>query len=181
MSVKELQASLEILAKVKSDTPPAERWKEALTKIAAHIAQMFKVSEREVAIILRTEDGINLKFVFPLALAEGPNLFPLASPSVAGEVTKAGRGVVDNGFAQTKHLGFYERMRLEGPKVGAIQKILVAPLRGTGLPMGVIEVGRKGVDSASAGPDFTAQDLTSLTELGAIVAPFLQQLRPKII
>jgi len=49
MSVKELQATLEILAKVKSDAAPGDRWKEALNKIAAHISQLFKVTEREVA------------------------------------------------------------------------------------------------------------------------------------
>ena len=181
MSVKELQATLEILAKVKSDAAPGDRWKEALNKIAAHISQLFKVTEREVAILLRTDDGNHLKFVFPLALSEGPNSFPLASPSVAGEVTKAGRGVVDNVFAQTKHLSFYERMKLEGPKAGPIQKMLVAPLRGTGLPLGVIEVSRKGADAAAAGPDFTQQDLAVLTEIGAAVIPYLQQLKPKIL
>jgi hypothetical protein len=72
-------------------------------------------------------------------------------------------------------------MKLEGPKAGPIQKMLVAPVRGTGLPMGVIEVSRKGPDAAAAGPDFTAQDLAALTEIGAAVAPHLQHLKPKLL
>ncbi len=112
MSVRELQAALEIVAKVKASAPQDERWREALTIVATHAAQAFKVTEREVAILLKTDDGMNLKFVYPLALAQGPNNFPIASPSVASEVVKSSKGVVDNTFAQTKHLGFYERIRL---------------------------------------------------------------------
>ncbi len=180
MSVKELQAALEILTKVKASAPQDERWREALATVAHHIAQSFKVSERELAMLLRRDDGMNLKFVYPLALAQGPNNFPIASPSVASEVVKSSKGVVDNAFTQTKPLGFYERMRLEGPKGGPIQKMVAAPIRATGPAMGVIERSRKGAEAASAGPDFTAQDLVALTEIGAAAAPYLLQLRPKL-
>lgn len=180
MSVKELQAKLEILTKLKADLPKEERWREALGVVASYAAQAFKVTEREVAVLLKTDDGTNLKFVFPLALGEGPNVFPLASPSVAGEVVKSSRGVVDNAFTQTKHLSFYERVRLEGPKTGPIQKMAAAPIREAGPAFGVIEVSRKGADPAAAGPDFTAQDLAALTEIGAVVGLYLLQLRPKL-
>ncbi len=180
MSVKELQAALEILTKVKASAPQDERWREALTIVANHTAQSFKVTEREVAILLKTDDGMNLKFVYPLALAQGPNNFPIASPSVASDVVKSSKGVVDNAFIQTKHLSFYERMRLEGPKAGPIQKMVAAPIRAAAPAMGVIEVSRKAADAAAAGPDFTAQDLAALTEIGAAAAPYLLQLRPKL-
>ncbi len=180
MSVKELHAALEILTKVKASAPQDERWREALTLVAQHAAQAFKVTEREVAVLLKTDDGMNLKFVYPLALGQGPNDFPIASPSVAGEVVKSSKGLVDNAFVQTKHLSFYERMRLEGPKGGPIQKLVAAPIRATGDAMGVIELSRKGADAAAAGPDFTAQDLAALTEIGAAAAPYLLQLRPKL-
>ncbi len=181
MSVRELQAGLEILTKVKADAPRDERWREALSLVAAHVARTHKVTEREVAILLKTDDEMNLKFVYPLALGEGPNNFPLTSPSVAGEVVKSSRGVVDNAFVQTKHLSFYEHMRLEGPKAGPIQKLVAAPIRGAGPAIGVIEVSRKGPDLAAAGPDFTRQDLAALTEMGAIVGPYLLQLRPRLL
>ena len=180
MSVKELQAALEILTKVKASAPQDERWRESLTIVATHAAQAFKVTEREVAILLKTDDGMNLKFVYPLGLAQGPNNFPIASPSVASEVVKSSKGVVDIAFAQTKHLGFYERIRLEGPKVGPIQKMVAAPIRGAGPAFGVVEVSRKGEDAAAAGPDFTAQDLAALTEMGTAAAPYLLELRPKL-
>ncbi len=181
MSVKELQAGLEILIRVKADVPKAGRWREALALVAAQVARAYEVTEREVAILLRTDDGMNLKFVYPLEMAEGPNNFPLASPSVAGKVVKSSRGVVDNAFPQTKHLGFYERLRLEGPKAGPIQKLVAAPIGGSGSTVGVIEVSRKGDDAAAAGADFTAQDLATLTEVGAVIAPYLQQLRPNLL
>ena len=180
MSVKELQAGLEILIKVKADASPEEKWAEALSMVAQHTAQIFKVAPSEVAVLMRTDDGTNLKFVYPRALSSGPNNFPLASPSLAGEVVKSAKGAVDNAFAQTKHLSIYERMKVDPQKGGAIQKMLAAPIRSTGIPLGLIEVGRKGADPASAGPDFTAQDLAALTEIGTAVAPFIQKLKPPL-
>jgi len=150
MSVKELQAGLEILVKVKAGAPRDQRWREALGLVAARVAQTFKVTEREVAILLVTGDGKSLKYV-------------------------------DNAFVQTKHLSFYEHMRLAGAKSGAIQKMVAAPIRQAGPAFGVIEVSRKGEDAAAAGPIFTAQDLAALTEIGAAVAPSLRQLKVKLV
>lgn len=181
MAVKELQAGLEILVKVKAGAPQDQRWREALGLVAARAAQAFKVTEREVAILLVTDDGKSLKFVYPLELGEGPNNFPLTSPSVAGEVVQSSRGKVDNAFVQTKHLSFYEHMRLAGAKAGAIQKMVAAPIRQAGPAFGVIEVSRKGEAAAAAGPDFTPQDLAALAEIGTAVAPYLQQLKPKLV
>ncbi len=180
MPVKELQAALEVLVTAKADAPAEARWREAVTAVAGYAARQFKVTDREVAILLRSDDGLMLKFVYPIALAEGPNTFPLAAHSVAGEVIKSGRGIVDNAFAQTKHMGFYERVRLEGPKAGLIQKIMAAPIRTTGMAMGAIEVSRKGADGAAAGPDFTQEDLAGLTEIGTLAASYLQKMRPRI-
>jgi hypothetical protein len=181
MPVKELQAALEILVSVKQEVPLQARWQEAVATVAGYAARQFKVTEREVGLLLRTDDGRMLKFVYPLALAEGSNTFPLNAPSVAGEVVKTGQGMVNNALTQTKHMAFYEKVRLEGPKTGPIQKMIAAPIRtGTGPAMGAIEVSRKGADLASAGPDFTQQDLVALTEIGATAAPYLQRLRPKL-
>ena len=180
MSVKELQAGLEILVMVKAEAPPEERWSEALSMLAQHTAQALKVQPSEVAILLRTDDGTNIKFVYPPALSSGPNNFPLSAPSLAGDVVKSAKGVLDNAFAQTKHLSFYERMKVDPQKSGAIQKMVAAPIRGAGVPIGLIEVGRKGMDAAAAGPDFTAQDLAMLTEIGSAAAPFLLKLKPPL-
>jgi GAF domain-containing protein len=178
MPVKELQEALEILVTVKGEAPPGARWREAIAAVAGYAARQFKVSEREVALLLRTDDGRMLKFMYPVALAEGPNTFPLSAHSVAGDVVKSGRGIVNNALPQSKHMAFYEKIRLEGPKGGPIQKLIVAPIRTGGLPLGVIEVSRKGEDGASAGPDFTQQDLAALIEIAAAAAPFLRRLRP---
>jgi len=180
MSVKELQARLEILTRVKAEASPGERWRAALNVVGAHAARTFSVTEGEVAILLKTDDGTNLKFVYPPALAEGANLFPILSASMASAVVKSSRGLMDNAFAQTKHLAFYELVRLEVPKAGPIQKMVAAPILEAGPAFGVIEVSRKGADPAGAGPDFTAQDLAALTEIGAAVGPYLLQLRPTL-
>lgn len=181
MNVKELQAALEILSKADAPGTPEERWREAVSKVADHTAQRFKVSVNEVAMLVKTNDGMGLRFIFPQQLAMGANTFPLKIWSVAGEVVKNANGMVENQFAMTRHLSFYENVKLDAPKSGAIQKMVAAPLRVAGKAYGVIEVSRKGESVANSGPDFTKQDLTMLTEIADSISTQLQTLRPKVL
>lgn len=122
------------------------------------MALILQVCEREVAILLRTDDGAHLKLVSPVTLAVGPNTFPVTAPSLAGDVVKCGRGRMENAFAQTKPLGV---------------------LRG-GAPGG--HEGRPDTEARrrpapDAGPDVTPQGLATLIAIGSGVCPYLQTLR----
>jgi hypothetical protein len=174
MTLKELETALKDLAK--SGNPDA--WPRALALVVSHLAGTFKITEVDVAILVRTSDGQRLKFEHPAMLAKGVNVFPVSTSSMAGEVARNSRGMVDNAFAATKHLGFYERIYDKKPTT--IQKMMAAPLRKDRASYGVVEVSRKGENAADAGPDFTGLDLVSLNAICDAAAPYLALLRPKI-
>lgn len=174
MTLKELETALQGL--VKSKEPDA--WQRAIALVAGHLAATFKVRETDVAILVRTGDGNRLKFEHPPVLAKGVNVFPVSTPSLAGEVVRGSRGMIDNAFAATKHLGFYER--IYDAKPTTIQKMMAAPLRKERGSFGLIELSRKGESAADAGPDFTSLELLSLNQICDAAAPHLATLMPKI-
>jgi hypothetical protein len=177
MTARELAAALEELAQGEVD---AKSWRKAVELVAQATTSAFGVKVNEVALLVRTSDNLRLKFEHPMPLAKGINVFPVSAPSFAGEVLRASRGIVENGFAATKHLSFYERIQAVDQKSKTIQKIMGAPLWIGQFSFAVIEVSRKGETAAEAGPDFTPLDLARLGELCDASAAWLSRLRPKI-
>jgi hypothetical protein len=177
MSVKELAAALEGLAQGDVDV---KKWRRAVDLVAEAVATTFGLKPTDVALLVRTSDNQRLKFEHPVPLSKGSNSFPVSAASFAGEVVRASRGLVENGFAVTKHLGFYERIQSSDQKAKTIQKIMGAPLRAGQSSFGVIEVGRKGDTAAEAGADFTPADLTRLVEICDASAVWLARLCPKL-
>ena len=176
MEIRELVAALEALVKSEDKT----RWRKAVDLVAAAVVETFKVTPTEVAILVRTTDNLRLKFEYPAALSSGVNAFPLAATSTAGDVARSSRGLIENGFAQTKHLAFYERVKIKDAKASVIQKMMAAPIRADRLSFAVVQVSRKGETPADAGADFTPVDLAQLVEICDAVAPPLKALRPVI-
>jgi hypothetical protein len=56
---------------------------------------------------------------------------------------------------------------------------MAAPIKIEGEVFGVVEVSRKGKTSAEAGPDFTAADLSLLSDIMFRTSPYLIKLQPK--
>ena len=175
MTLKELQSALQALAK----SSEGDAWPRAIALLAGHLAATFKVRESEIAILVRTGDGQRLKFEHPPVLAKGVNVFPVSTPSLAGEVVRGSRGMIDNAFSSTKHLAFYERIYDSKPT--AIQKMMAAPLRKDRASFGLVELSRKGETPAEAGPDFTGLELASLNEICDAAAPYLASMMPRIV
>ena len=148
-----------------------------MNHVAAHISSAFKVTESEVAVLLKTRDGQELKFAYPPGLAAGANIFPLKVWSFAGNVAKTATGALDNAFTEKRHLHFYEHIKVDGPKSGPIHKIMAAPFKFEGEVFGVVEVSRKGPSAAEAGPDFKSSDLALLYDIVDRVAPYLGSLK----
>ena len=176
----ELQEHLESLLNTQSGKTPEARWREALKLAAVHISSEFQVTDNEVAVLIKTRDGSGLKFVFPPNLAAGANVFPLKVWSFAGNVVRTKMGALDNAFMEKRHLSIYEHIKMDGPKTGPIHKIMAAPLKSENGVFGVVEVSRKGKDSAEAGLDFTTNDLANLHDILDRVAPYLETLIPSV-
>jgi hypothetical protein len=136
----------------------------------AELAKMFHVRASEVA-LLRLESGL-LRFVFPGELTTAGSI-PLSSSSAVAAHTAVTKKVeLFNNFTRIKHASIFESIKTntegdEELRPVTIHKLMSAPvLDKADKVLGVVQVSHKGFDLASAGPDFTLDDLQKL-ELAA--------------
>jgi hypothetical protein len=150
--------------------PPGSERHEAAT---AALRQAFQLQPDEVAILAADLAHEVLRFVWPVKLQTSGTI-PISSPdSLAARTFRENKGVVNNRFAAIYHASIFEQIKLAPNarlRPQPIQKILSAPLPGiNGSPTGVIQLSRKGVDRDTAGPDFTGEDLATLTEISKVL------------
>jgi len=150
-------------------------------KFCTALAKLFGVRPKEVA-MLRLEKGL-LKFVFPEQLKTAGFIPVSSSSSVAAHTASTKKTQLFNTFTKVKHARVFETVKLTGAgedesEQASIQKLMSAPVLSSDRKvLGVIQVSRKAFDPASAGPDFTLEDLQQL-ELAAKVAskmPFIKE------
>jgi GAF domain-containing protein len=149
-------------------------------KFCEALAKLFGVRAKEVA-LLRLEKGL-LKFLFPEQLKTAGSIPVSSSSSIASHTASTKKTELFNTFAKVKHARVFETVKLnvteevDHSEHSSIQKLMSAPvLSPERKVLGVIQVCRKGFELASAGPDFTLDDLQQL-EIAAKVAaelPFL--------
>ncbi|HYA22516.1 MAG TPA: GAF domain-containing protein [Terriglobales bacterium] len=150
-------------------------------KFCTALAKLFGVRPKEVA-MLRLEKGL-LKFVFPEQLKTAGFIPVSSSSSVAAHTASTKKTQLFNTFTKVKHARVFETVKLatageDESEQASIQKLMSAPVLSSDRKvLGVIQVSRKAFDPASAGPDFTLEDLQQL-ELVAKVAskmPFMKE------
>jgi hypothetical protein len=140
-------------------------------RCCAELSKLFGVKPNEVA-LLHLESGL-LKFLFPEELATA-GAIPISSSTAIAAHTAVTREVeLFNNFTQVKHASIFESIKPGGennneePHPAIIHKLMSAPVLDTANKvLGVVQVCHKGFDLASAGPDFTLDDLQQL-ELAA--------------
>jgi hypothetical protein len=136
------------------------------------LAKVFRVRPTEVA-LLRLESGL-LKFLLPEELATAGSIPISSSTAVAAHTAVTKKVELFNNFTKVKHASIFEAIKPGGEKSedlqpATIHKLMSAPvLDKADKVLGVIQVCHKGFDLASAGPDFTSDDLRQL-ELAAKV------------
>ena len=134
---------------------------EAATKIlVAELAAAVGVrAEGDIGILLLNSTGNLLKFVAPVALYTASASFPIGQKdSLATGVLQSKKGKVDNRFADSKHLKFFEMTKFGKEREKPIQKVLALPLMNGVNAAGVIEICRKGATGDEAGANFTQED-----------------------
>jgi hypothetical protein len=147
------------------------------------LAKLFGVRPTEVA-LMRLEKGL-LNFVHPEQLKTAGSIPVSSSSAVAAHTASTKKTELFNAFVKVKHASIFESVKLNNPESedieragqNAIQKLMSAPiLDGQRKVLGVVQVCRKGFDPATAGPDFSSDDLQQL-ELAAKVLsnlPFIK-------
>lgn len=170
-----------------SSTPAARRPRGAATleqlfrfdpktftpeNICALLAEHFHVRDTEVA-LLRI-NGKSLTFLFPVELSRAGTI-PLSSSAIAARTATTGTSQIFNNFVEVKHASVFEMVKLGNAPgdVQTIQKMMSVPIIHEGKVCGVIQISRKGLDVASAGPDFTTEDLRRLERAARGIGCFL--------
>ena len=142
-------------------------------QFCAALAKLFGVRATEVA-LMRLQKGL-LSFLYPEQLKTAGSIPVSSSSAVAAHTASTRKTELFNAFVKVKHASIFETVKLNTPEdaersgPNAIQKLMSAPiLDAQRKVLGVVQVCRKGFDVATAGPDFTQDDLQQL-ELAAKV------------
>jgi len=153
-----------------------------LDRICAELARIFSVRSTEVG-VLRAE-GDFLRFLHPVELQEAGRI-PISGTGVAAKTARTKEAELYNNFANVPHRTVFELIKIkEGQAEVAdevppkIQKLMSAPILGERKKvLGVVQVSRKGVHPAAAGPDFTNAELEDLER----TARRLAILKPEVL
>jgi len=149
-------------------------------RCCAELSKIFAVRPHEVA-LLRLQNGL-LKFLFPGELATAGAIPISSSTAIAAHTAVTRKVELFNNFTTVKHASIFESIKPSGEKSenlhpAIIHKLMSAPVLDVeDKVLGVIQVCHKGFDLASAGPDFTLDDLQRL-ELAAKVLSHLGFMR----
>ena len=141
------------------------------------LSRIFHVRPNEIA-LLRLENGL-LRFLFPGELASAGSIPLSSSSAVSAQTAVTKKAVLFNNFTEVQHASIFEsikpsREQDEEAQPATIHRLMSAPvLDKADRVLGVLQVCRKGFDLASAGPDFTLDDLQRLE----LAAKALAQLR----
>jgi hypothetical protein len=130
------------------------------------LSKIFGVRPDEVA-LLRLENGL-LRFLFPSELTTAGSIPISSSTAVAAHTAVTKKVELFNNFTKVKHASIFESVKPSGAsgeelRPATIQKLMSAPvLDKEDDVLGVVQICHKGFDLASAGPDFTLDDLQKL-------------------
>jgi hypothetical protein len=145
------------------------------SSVAERIAKSLGVKADEVGILGLSAKWRHLHFLAPEAL-KNVGFIPLTSNSaMAARTARESRPEIDNNFANARHATVFEGVKIGTGEPGdAIQKIISAPILVASKVIGVIQISRKGSNSATAGPDFTPGDLGKVLALSKPLGKLLQ-------
>lgn len=114
-----------------------------------------------IALLLVDDNSQSLQFLWPRGLQNSGSIPVTSKESLAAKTFRESSGTINNRFAATRHASIFEAFPLQeqGGKVLPIQKIISVPLRHEDHCLGVLQICRKSNDAATAGPDFTREEL----------------------
>jgi hypothetical protein len=159
-----LVTELELLANA-LERDEASLKEVSLETLAEKIAKELRVKSDEVAILGVSNRWRHLHFLVPAAL-KNVGFIPLTSNSaLAAKTVRDSRPEINNEFAKMRHATVFEGVKAATTTGESIQKIVSAPILYEGKVVGVIQVSRKGENTAAAGADFSADDLGKVLAL----------------
>ncbi len=146
---------------------------EQLDALAQAIAAPFRLKTDEVAVLELLLPGELLRFVLPAKLRMVGAIPVKSNSALVARTVRLRRAEIVNNFEQFPHASVFEGVSLGRRPNETIQKIVSAPILAGSEVLGAVQLCRKGVSPADAGPDFTARDLA---ELKTMIAPLARLL-----
>lgn len=141
------------------ETDPTNAAEVSLPAVAEKIAKELRVKSDEVAILAVSNRWRHLHFLVPHVL-KNVGFIPITSNSaLAARTARENRAEINNNFPAMRHATVFEGVKAATTTGESIQKIMSAPILFEGKVVGVMQVSRKGGSLASAGPDFTGEEL----------------------
>jgi GAF domain-containing protein len=137
----------------------------SLPTVAEKIAKELRVNSDEVAILGVSHRWRHLHFLVPAAL-KNVGFVPLSSNSaLVAKTARDSKAEINNNFPAVRHATVFEGVKAPTTSGESIQKIISAPIVYEGKVVGVMQVSRKGSSPATAGADFTSEDLAKVQAL----------------
>jgi len=137
----------------------------SLEVVAEKIAKEMRVKSDEVAILGVSHRWKHLHFLVPAPL-KNVGFIPLSSNSaLAARTARESRPEINNNFSAAPHATVFEGVKAVTTSGESIHKIVSAPILNEGKVVGVIQISRKADSPATAGPDFTSDDLGKVLAL----------------
>jgi len=146
---------------LKSSVSSAKSQGQKVGLLVNYLANYFKVSENEIAILFEKVGA--LSFSWPRTLDNCA--LPIDEKSTAGKTFKNKKTFIYNKFADTEHVSLFEQfVKEDSAKHLPIQKIISTPFVKEGKVIGVVQVSRKGSDKKSC-EDFNKDDGLKVLEV----------------
>ncbi len=147
-----------------------------LAAMAEKIAKSLGVKPDEVAILGVSTRWRHLHFLVPQAL-KNVGFIPLTSTSaLAARTVRDNRPEINNNFSAVRHATVFEGVKAATTTGESIQKIISAPILCEGKVVGVMQVSRKGLTPAEAGPDFAAEDVGKVLAVCRLLGKLVRHL-----
>jgi|ERR1700680_2160666 len=141
-----------------------------LVEVLHVVGKAFAVQPDEIAILVVFQ-GRFLKFLIPAKLQSIGQIPLTSATSLAARTARERKPELINHFTAVPHASVFEAVPLFDQRGDPIQKIMSAPFILDGKSIGVIQVSRKSKTVATAGPDFTPQNLRDLVAFAGALAP----------
>jgi hypothetical protein len=160
-----------LLEKFENQAQPLDP--EALDRISAAIAGLFRLKPDEVAILEVVPPGKLLRFVLPAKLRSVGSIPLVSGSALAARTARERRADIVNNFSSFRHASVFEGVPLGRREEEAIQKLMSAPILHENRVVGVVQLCRKGISPVDAGPDFTQADMVEMKNLGGLLSRLL--------
>jgi GAF domain-containing protein len=141
-----------------------------LVELLHVVGKAFAVQPDEIAILVVFQ-GRFLKFLIPAKLQSIGQIPLTSATSLAARTARERKPELINHFTTVPHASVFEAVPLFDERGDPIQKIMSVPLILDGKSIAVIQVSRKSKTVATAGPDFTPQNLRDLVAFAGALAP----------